>query len=175
LVSLCNKWKKIQPDHIWVKQLCDKCVPSNLPVLAGDIFPNFMLPMITKDTLSLKDQLGTKLTIIDLWASWCAPCRKENREVLVPIWNEYHDQGLQIVAYGLESDESVWREAAVHDGANRWLQASDLHGDDAPFLKKIRIQTIPANFILDNKGIVIAKNIHGKALMDLVKSYMNMK
>jgi len=175
LVSLCNKWKKIQPDHIWVKQLCEKSVPSDLPVLVGDVFPNFMLPMLTKDTLSLKDQLGIKLTIIDLWASWCAPCRKENRDVLVPIWNEYHDQGLQIVAYGLESDASVWREAAVRDGANRWLQASDLHGDDAPFLKIIRVQTIPANFILDDKGIVIAKNVHGKALMDLVKSYMKMK
>ena len=175
LVSLCNKWKKIQPEHPWVKQLFEESNPSNLPVLVGDVFPNFMLPMLTKDTLSLKDQLGAKLTIIDLWASWCAPCRKENREALVPIWNEYHDQGLQIIAYGLESDESVWREAAKHDGANRWLQASDLHGDVAPFLKKIRIQTIPANFILDDKGIVVAKNVHGKDLMDLVESYMKMK
>ena len=175
LVSLCNKWKKIQPEHPWVKQLFEESNPSNLPVLVGDVFPNFMLPMLTKDTLSLKDQLGAKLTIIDLWASWCAPCRKENREALVPIWNEYHDQGLQIIAYGLESDESVWRDAAKHDGANRWLQASDLHGDVAPFLKKIRIQTIPANFILDDKGIVVAKNVHGKDLMDLVESYMKMK
>ena len=175
LVSLCDKWKKIQPYHPWVKQLCEKSNPSNLPVLVGDVFPDFMLPMLTKDTLSLKVQLGAKLTIIDLWASWCAPCRKENREVLVPLWNEYHDQGLQIIGYGLESDEYVWREAAAHDGANRWFQASDLKGDDAPFLKKIRVQTIPANFILDDKGIVIAKNVHGKALMDLVESYMKMK
>lgn len=172
LVGQCNKWNKKQPDHPWVKQLCKESDPSNLPVLVGDIFPNLKLPMLTKDTLSLKEQLGNKLTIIDLWASWCAPCRKENREFLVPIWNEYHDQGLQIVAYGLESDESTWRAAVVHDGANRWFQASDLQGDDAPFLKKIRVRTIPANFILDDKGVVIAKNVHGKALMDFVKSYM---
>jgi thiol-disulfide isomerase/thioredoxin len=131
--------------------------------------------MLTKDTLSLKDLLGEKLTIIDLWASWCVPCRKENREVFVPIWNEYHDQGLQIVAYGLESDESIWRSAAERDGANRWFQASDLHGDDAPFLKKIRVQTIPANFILDDKGVVMAKNVHGRDLIDLVKNYMKKK
>jgi len=175
LVSLCDKWKKLQPNHPWVKQLCEKSNPSNLPVLVGDVFPDFMLPMLTKDTLSLKGQLGAKLTIIDLWASWCAPCRKENREILVPMWNEYHDKGLQIIAYALESDESVWKEAAAHDGANRWLQASDLKGDDAPFLKKIRVQTIPANFILDDKGIVVAKNLHGKALTDLVESYMKEK
>lgn len=172
LVSQCNKWEKKQGDHPWVKQLCKESNRSNLPVLVGDVFPNLKLPMLTKDTLSLKDQLGKKLTIIDLWASWCAPCRKENREVLVPIWNEYHDQGVQIIAYALESDESTWRSASEQDGANRWLQASDLQGDDAPFLKKIRVRTIPANFILDNKGLVIAKNVHGQDLIDLVKSYM---
>ena len=175
LVNQCHKWKNEQPEHPWVKQLCERSNPTNLPVLVGDVFPDFRLPMLTKDTLSLKDHLGTRLTIIDLWASWCAPCRKENREVLVPVWNEYHDHGLQIIGYGLESDASVWREAAAYDGANRWLQASDLKGDDAPFLKKIRVQTIPANFILDGKGRVIAKNVHGAALMDLVKSYMEMK
>lgn len=172
LVNQCNKWTKKQADHPWVKQLCKESDPSNLPVLVGDIFPNLKFPLLTKDTLSLKDLLGKKLTIIDLWASWCVPCRKENRDVLVPVWNEYHDKGLQIVAYGLESDESSWRSAAEHDGANRWLQASDLQGDDAPFFKKIRVQTIPANFILDDKGVVLAKNVHGNALIDLVKSYM---
>ena len=175
LVNQCTKWKKKQPNHPWVKQLCKESDPSNLPVLVGDVFPNLKFPMLTKDTLSLKDLLGNKLTILDLWASWCAPCRKENREVLVPIWNEYHDQGLQIVAYGLESNESTWRAAAERDGADRWFQASDLQGDDAPFLKKIRIQTIPANFILDDKGVVMAKNVHGRALMDFVKSYMEKK
>ncbi len=172
LVSQCHKWKKKQPDHPWVKQLCIESNPSNLPVLVGDVFPNLKFPLLTKDTLSLKDNLGKQLTIIDLWASWCAPCRKENREVLVPIWDEYHDQGLQIVAYGLESDEYVWRGAAERDGANRWFQASDLQGDDASFLKIIRVSAIPANFILDDKGVVIAKNVHGSDLMDFVKSYM---
>ena len=172
LVNQCNKWKETQADHPWVKELCNESDPSNLPVLVGDVFPNLKLPMLTKDTLSIKDQLGKKLTIIDLWASWCAPCRKENREVLVPIWNEYHNLGLQIVAYALESDESAWRAAAEHDGADRWNQASDLQGDDAAFLKKIRVRTIPANFILNEKGIVIAKNLHGEALMNLVKSYL---
>ena len=172
LVSQCNKWKKKQPNHPWVNQLCNESDPSNLPVLVGDVFPNLKLPLLTKDTLSLKDELGSKLTIIDLWASWCAPCRVENREFLLPIWNEYHDRGLQIVAYGLESDESAWRAAAERDGANRWIQASDLQGDDASFLKKIRVRTIPANFVLDDKGVVIAKNVHGKDLMELVRSYL---
>ena len=173
LVSQCEKWNKKKPNNPWTKQLCTESNRSNLPVLIGDVFPNLELPMLTKDTLTIRSQLGNKLTIIDLWASWCAPCRKENREVLVPLWNAYHDQGLQIIAYALESDETAWKEAAEHDGASNWLQASDLQGDDAPFLKKIRIQTIPANFIVNDKGLVIAKNVHGKALTNFVKSYMN--
>ena len=175
LVRQCAKWKQQQPEHPWVEQLCKQSELSNLPVLVGNKFPNLELPTIDKDTLLVNNQLGSKLTIVDLWASWCAPCRKENREILVPLWDNYHSQGLQIIAYSLESDASAWKSAVERDGADRWIQASDLQGDDAPFLKKIRIQTIPANFILDEKGVVIAKNIHGKALMDLVKSYMKQK
>lgn len=175
LVRQCTKWQQQQPEHPWVEQLCKQSELSNLPVLVGNRFPNLELPTIDKDTLLVNNQLGSKLTIIDLWASWCAPCRKENREILVPLWDNYHSQGLQIIAYSLESDASAWKSAVERDGADRWIQASDLQGDDAPFLKKIRIQTIPANFILDDKGVVIAKNIHGKALMDLVKSYIEQK
>ncbi len=172
LVDQCDKWSKRQPDDPWVKQLCKESEPSKLPVLVGATFPNLKLPMIAKDTLSVNKLLGSKLTIIDLWASWCGPCRKENRETLVPIWNAYHDQGLHIVAYALESDAAIWKAAAEHDGADRWYQASDLQGDDAPFLKEIRVQSIPANFILDDKGVVIAKNVYGKELMDLASRYM---
>jgi len=172
LVNQCTKWHKKQPEHPWVKQLCTQSEPANLPVLIGAEFPNLKLPLLTKDTLSIIDALGKKLTIIDLWASWCGPCRIENRDVLVPLWNDYHNSGLQIIAYGLESSETAWKAAAEHDGANRWLQASDLQGDDAAFLEKIRIRTIPANFILDDKGVVIAKNVHGKALSKWIKNYM---
>ncbi|TDT45195.1 thiol-disulfide isomerase/thioredoxin [Maribacter spongiicola] len=170
LVDQCTKWKVKEADHPWVKQLCKESEPKNLPVLIGDEFPNIQLPMMTKDTVLLNDVLGKKLTIVDLWASWCAPCRIENRKVLAPLYDEYHDQGLQILAYALESDERSWKAAAKRDGADRWLQSSDLQGDDAPFLKKIRVRTIPANFILNNNGVVIAKNLHGEELMDLVRS-----
>ncbi|WP_053991210.1 TlpA disulfide reductase family protein [Mangrovimonas sp. TPBH4] len=170
LVRQCNTWSKAQAEHVWTQKLCKMSDASNLPVLVGDVFPDATLPTLTKDTIKLREHLGNKLTIIDLWASWCAPCRKENREVLAPLWNTYHDDGLQIVAYALESHAASWKAAAELDGADRWLQVSDLQGDNADFLKHIRVQTIPANFILDENGVVIAKNLHGEDLVEFVKS-----
>jgi hypothetical protein len=55
LVSQCNNWKEKQPEHPWVQQLCEKSKPSNLPVLIGDVFPDLQFPMLTNDTLVLKD------------------------------------------------------------------------------------------------------------------------
>ncbi len=172
LVSQCEKWATAQPEHPWVTELCKEANPANLPVLVGDEFPNLALPLLAGNTITLHDHLGAKLTIIDLWASWCAPCRKENRDVLVPLWDAYHTQGLQIIAYGLESDADAWQNAVTRNGANRWVQASHLEGDAPPFLQQIRVRTIPANFILDENGVVLAKNLHGDALVDFVKSYL---
>ncbi|HRV56389.1 MAG TPA: AhpC/TSA family protein, partial [Mangrovimonas sp.] len=64
-------------------------------------------------------------------ASWCAPCRKENKVILDPLWKAYHDKGLQIIGYGLESDEQSWKAAIQKDQA-LWLQTSHLEGDEAP-------------------------------------------
>jgi len=169
----CQKWQQTFPEHSWVKELCVQSDKSNLPVMVGDTFPDSELPLVSGDTISVYESLGKKLTIVDMWASWCAPCRKENREVLVPLWEQYHNEGLQILAYGLESDQSAWESAIEKDGANRWLQASHLVGDDTPFLKSLRIQTIPANYILDTDGKIIAKNVHGEALLTFVKNYMD--
>ncbi|MGB7786457.1 MAG: hypothetical protein WBL27_10175, partial [Salinimicrobium sp.] len=68
LVEQCNRWQKEAAGHAWVQQLCKASAPSNLPVLVGDKFPDLELPTLEKDTVSLKEKLGSKLTIIDLWA-----------------------------------------------------------------------------------------------------------
>lgn len=172
LVNQCAKWQKVQPEHPWVSELCAAAQPAQLPLLLGDVFPNVKLPLLDADTVYLNEILGSKLTLVDVWASWCAPCRKENREVLVPLWDAFHQKGLQIVAYGLEGDADSWRAAVIKDGANRWMQASDLLGDAPPFMKKLRIQTIPANYVLNEKGVVIAKNLHGKALTDFIAQHL---
>ena len=172
LFSQCEKWQEVFSDNPWVVELCDKSSKEQLPVLKGDPIPDFLLPMVSGDTIALFDLMGEHLTILDLWASWCAPCRRENRDILVPLWEKYHDKGFQVIAYALDSSEKAWKQSIEKDGAGRWKHASHLRGDDAPLLEMLRLRTIPANFILDADGIVIAKNLHGEELMKFVEEYL---
>ena len=133
--------------------------------------PDYRLPMVNGDTLPLHQLLGKNLTIVDIWASWCAPCQKENKMILVPMWNQYKDQGLQILGYSIDSDGGAWQRAIEKDQAT-WSHASHLSGDETPFLKALRITTIPANYMLDENGKVVAKNIYGEDLKQWVDGYM---
>lgn len=167
----CEKWRAAEPDHPWVAQLCQHARRETLPVLQGDKLPNFSLPMLSGDTLALQQLLGERLTLLDLWASWCVPCRRENQQHLVPLWEKYREQGLQIIGYSIDAGSKAWQTAIEKDGAGRWLNASHLEGDDAPLFKTLRISTIPANFLLDAEGRVIAKNLHGAELAQFVEKY----
>ena len=166
----CKKLELSTPDHPWTIQICKKTV--SLPLTSGDILPDYTLPMMNGDSATLHSLLGKKLTLVDLWASWCAPCRHENRNTLVPMWDEFHTQGFQIIAYALDSSDKGWKSAIEKDGAYRWLHASHLNGDDSPFFKELKITTIPANYLVDEKGIILAKNLHGEEMRRWVADYM---
>lgn len=173
LFSQCQKWQSSHPGHPWVAQLCQKSDRERLPVLIGDKLPDALLPMLAGDTLTLTQLIGKRrLTLLDLWASWCAPCRRENREFLVPLWEQHHKNGFEIIGYALDASAPAWKKAIEADGAYRWVHASHLRGDDAPLMEALRIQTIPANFLLDGEGKVIAKNLHGEALVKFVQAYL---
>jgi len=166
----CQLWSGLYPEHPYAEQICVLASKNKLPLMKGDIMPDFSLPLVTGDTVNLFSLLGRKLTLLDFWASWCAPCRKENREELIPLWNTYHDKGFQIIAYSLDASEGPWKNAIKKDGSV-WTQASHLSGDSSPFMEALRITTIPANYILDADGKIIARNLHGKDLKYFIEGY----
>lgn len=173
LFQQAQKWDSVAPNHPWVQELREIADKSQLPMMLGDSIPNLILPTHTEGDISLHDFLtDKKLVVLDIWASWCAPCRIENRTVLVPLWEKYHAAGFGILAYGLESSEVAWKKAIERDGAFRWSHASHLQGDQNPLMDTLRLRTIPANFILDNNGVILAKNLHGGELEVFVDEYM---
>lgn len=174
LFHLCEKWHQKTPDDPWVAQLCKTGNKDRLPILVGDKIPNYPFPMVAGDTVLLHTLLGKRLTLLDIWASWCMPCRRENRERLLPLWATYRDQGLQIIGYSIDSSPAAWKAAIAKDGA-AWPHASHLSGDATPFLDALRIRTIPANLLLDAQGVIVAKNLHGDALKGFVDNYFDKK
>ncbi len=167
----CQHMQRLKPDHTWTAQVCQQL--ARLPLSIGDTIPDFEMPMLHGDTVQLYTLLGSKITILDLWASWCAPCRKENRLTLVPIWDKHHKQGLQIIGYALDSSPKGWEQAILKDGADRWKHASHLQGDVSPFLDRLKVSTIPANYIIDDNGVILSKNLHGEELEAWISSYMD--
>ncbi|HRD08939.1 MAG TPA: TlpA disulfide reductase family protein, partial [Saprospiraceae bacterium] len=172
LFAFCQKWEKPAGSNVMITQLCSKIKNGNLAAKKGDTFPDYALPMSDGTLKKVHSLLGTRLTIIDLWASWCGPCRIENKKVLGPIWEKYHSTGLQIIGYALDSDDRSWKNAITKDAADRWLHSSHLLGDESPLFQTLGISTIPANYLLDKEGRIIAKNLHGEELIQWIDAYL---
>jgi thiol-disulfide isomerase/thioredoxin len=136
------------------------------------IAPNFSAKTPEGKTISLKECLG-KVTIIDFWASWCGPCRRENPSV-VALYNEFHSQGLSIVGVSLDQDLNKWKEAIVKDKIS-WFQVSNIKGWNDPIAILYQIESIPQTYILDSDGKIIAKNLRGDELRTKVKELLSVK
>ncbi len=128
---------------------------------AGNWRADFSGPNPQGKVISLKENLG-KVTIVDFWASWCGPCRKENPNV-VALYKELHSKGLNIVGVSLDKDAKAWKEAIAKDQLT-WPQVSNLKFWDEPIAAQYKVQSIPATFILDASGKVVAQDLRGEAL-----------
>lgn len=168
-IQVCQRLQKVAPEHPWVAQLGTFLAPERLPVLMGEKMPAFALTNLNGDTLTL-DSLHFKLILVDFWASWCAPCRKEIRQTLRPLYDEYHAQGFEILGISIDGGRAAWENAIRKDGAI-WPNVSDLEGDASPVRETLRFQTIPANYLLDNEGRLLGRNLHGEQLREVIKKY----
>lgn len=129
----------------------------------GSVAPDFSAPTPEGDELSLKEAMG-EYTIIDFWASWCRPCRMENPNV-VNVYNQYHDKGLNIISVSLDRQghKERWLKA-IEDDQMDWYHVSNLKFWSDPIAKAYNVRSIPATFLLDKDGNIIAKNLRGPAL-----------
>lgn len=131
----------------------------------GDIAPEIDLPDAKGEKIALSSLRGT-LVLVDFWASWCGPCTKE-QPLLLKLHTAYPDK-LSIYGVSMDTKKPLWT-GAIAKGKLPWTNVSDLKYWQSPAVADYRLQSVPLNFLLDKNGIILAKNIHGKALEDKIK------
>jgi thiol-disulfide isomerase/thioredoxin len=129
--------------------------------------PSFTLPDRDGKDLSLASLKG-KVVLVDFWASWCGPCRKENPN-LVKAYAKYHDKGFEIIGVSLDDKKDNWLKAIDADKLV-WLHASDLKGWKSDLAAEYGIKSIPTSFLVDAEGKIIAKDLRGDALEKKLES-----
>lgn len=131
-------------------------------VSVGKKAPDFTAKDTDGNPVRLSDHLGKGYVLIDFWASWCGPCRRENPNIL-KAYNQYKDKGFDIFAVSLDQSKTSWLTAIGKDNLT-WTHVSDLlYWNSAP-AKLYGVRAIPANFLVDSNGIIVAKNIRGEEL-----------
>jgi glutathione peroxidase-family protein len=132
---------------------------------------DFSLPSIKGDSLRLSSMKG-KVFLLDFWASWCVPCRYSNKQ-LVKLYSKYKDKGFEILGVSLDDNRNEWKRAVNKDKIT-WLQINDNGGWRAISAAKWNINAIPASFLIDKEGNVVAFDPEKQDLENKIKQLLGL-
>jgi peroxiredoxin len=135
---------------------------SNKIIDIGSVAPDISLPSPGGQVYSLSSLRG-KYVLLDFWAAWCGPCRRES-PTLVENYNKYHEKGFEIFQVSLDKEKKAWENAIIADKLDWPYHVSDLKYWSSAPAKMYSVRSIPANYLLDKEGKIIAKNLRGPAL-----------
>ncbi|MGE4569540.1 MAG: TlpA family protein disulfide reductase [Bacteroidales bacterium] len=130
----------------------------------GQPAPEIRMETPSGTTFSLASLKG-KYVLVDFWAGWCTPCREANK-TLRETYRKYKGARFEIVQVSLDRNKQQWTEAIAEDSIGMWKHLSDLKYWESPVVSAYALEEIPANFLLDKEGIIIAKDLFGTKLSD---------
>lgn len=145
-------------------QVCadlQKQVDALQAFIIGGVAPDFAQKTPEGQDIKLSELRG-KVVLIDFWASWCGPCRRENPNV-VRVYNQYKDKGFEILGVSLDNAKDRWLQAIQQDGLT-WMHVSDLKGWSNAVAQTYGVRSIPQTILLDAEGKIIARNLRGPSL-----------
>lgn len=158
--SVARAVEKNMPDYKIKNNFLDQ-INKVRKLAIGAIAPEIALPNPDGEIVKLSSLRGNYV-LIDFWAAWCGPCRRENPNV-VRLYQKYHDKGFEIFSVSLDRNRNDWLKAISNDGLN-WTHVSDLNYFNSEAAKTYNINAIPATILLDQEGRIIGKNLRGESL-----------
>ena len=154
----------------YVELLLDR-IRNLYEVSIGSSFTDFTLNDTTGNPIALSSLIGENYLLIDFWASWCGPCRRENPNI-VAVYNDYNSKGFDIIGVSLDTDKNNWIKAIEKDSLT-WSHVSDLQGWNSAAGKLYAVNAIPHSVILNENGTIVAKNLRGEELRDKIAELLN--
>lgn len=131
-------------------------------VSIGQKAPDFEAKDVKGESIKFSSYLGKGYVLVDFWASWCAPCRKENPN-LVRAYEKYKPKNFEIIGVSLDNKTKPWEKAISKDGLS-WPQLIDEDAWAGEGVKNYGVRLIPANFLIDKDGVIVARNLKGDDL-----------
>lgn len=160
LKKLADDYDKVEPTPTLAKSFVGQ-IKRIAGVSVGQQAPDFTLNSPEGKPVTLSSLRG-KFVLIDFWASWCGPCRMENPNV-VRMYDKFKDKGFDIYGVSLDDNEKAWKTAIERDKL-KWLHGSELKKWNSGVAQSYGVNAIPATFLIDKDGKIIAKNLRGPAL-----------